>query len=167
MPCPVDLPRILSDLTPGLMRLARILTGNRDTARDLVQETLLRLWRRRDTLDLIDDLPVYARAILRNLYRRALRRAAHEVVGDVPDAGIPPAVFPRLALQEIEAAIAHLPQDHATLLRLVLAGEFSPQALARRTGLPEGTVMSRLARARAQLRRDLGLAPGDKVSSLF
>ena len=42
-------------------------------------------------------------------------------------------------------------------MHLVMAGETSPQALATRLGLPKGTVMSRLARARASLRKVMAL----------
>ncbi|WP_420011596.1 sigma factor-like helix-turn-helix DNA-binding protein [Tateyamaria sp.] len=58
----------------------------------------------------------------------------------------------RLDCADTLAAIAALPQPQRRLLELVIAGETSPRAIALATGLPLGTVMSRLARARAKLR---------------
>lgn len=57
--------------------------------------------------------------------------------------------------------------EQAVLIGLVAQGETSPKDLARRMGLPKGTVMSRLAHARAQLRNDMGLERQAPVSSLI
>jgi RNA polymerase sigma-70 factor (ECF subfamily) len=63
----------------------------------------------------------------------------------------------RIACTELQAAIERLPADQAALMRLVMLGETSPQILAQRVGVPKGTVMSRLGRARARLREEIGL----------
>ena len=160
-------PDPLAALLPDLTRLARILDTSGDTAQDLVQETVLRLLRRAGTLDEIDDLPGYARTVLRNLYRRSHGAVREHPTDTLPDEGVPPEVFPVLALRDIVLAIETLPPDQAQVLRIVLEGETSPRRIALRTGVPAGTVMSRLARARAHLRRRMELAPDDKVSNLF
>ncbi|SHK78722.1 RNA polymerase sigma-70 factor, ECF subfamily [Roseovarius marisflavi] len=147
----------LTDLMPDLMRVARRLTREADRSQDLCQEVLLKLWVRLDAGAEIDDLRAYAMTALRNQHRQSLRRdqippGAPEVVTmSLPDA------LDACALSEAMRAIRRLPADQERLMRLVAAGETSPADLARLTGLAPGTVMSRLARARARLRDDLGL----------
>ena len=139
----------LTDLMPDLMRVARRLTREADQSQDLCQEVLLKLWVRLDAGAAIDDLRAYAMTALRNQHRQSLRRdqipsGAPEVVTmSLPDA------LDACALSEAMSAIRRLPADQERLMRLVAAGETSPADLARLTGLAPGTVMSRLARARA------------------
>ncbi|MFX0540416.1 RNA polymerase sigma factor [Roseovarius sp. S4756] len=158
---------VMVALHPDLMRLARRLADSEAEAQDLAQETLLRLWRRRGEMAEIEDLRAYARAALRNLYRQGLRRAPHLPLEDEDAPSTEPEVFASLALSDLQEAIARLPRDQAALIALVIAGETSPAALAGQTGCGKNTVMSRLARARAQLRREMDLAPGAPVASLF
>ena len=157
----------IAALHPDLTRLARRLADSESEAQDLVQETLLRIWRRRSDLAGVDDLRAYARAALRNLYRQGLRRAPHLPLEEEDGPSAEPDVFASLALNDLQGAIARLPREQAALIALVMAGETSPAALAGRTGCAKNTVMSRLARARAQLRREMDLAPDAPVSSLF
>lgn len=164
---PPTLPRALTALHPDLMRLARRLAGSEDAAQDLAQETLLRLWRRRADLEGVADLRAYARAALRNLYRQGLRRAPHLPLEEADTPGVAPEAFGTLALSDLQCAIHRLPADQAVLMTLVMAGETSPAALAGRMGCGVNTVMSRLARARAQLRRDMDLPPDAPVASLL
>lgn len=154
-------------LQGDLMRLARRLAANETEAQDLAQETILRLWRRRDELGGIDDLRAYARAALRNLYRQGLRRAPFVALEETAPPSIEPDVFASLALSDLQGAIARLPADQAQLMSLVMDGETSPKRLAMRVGCEVNTVMSRLARARAQLRREMDLSPGAPVASLL
>lgn len=167
MPCSPDLPGDLAGLQSDLLRVARHLTGNADQAQDLSQETLLKIWTRQQQGEDIDNLRAYAMTTLRNTYRQYLRThlSGTELTEDMlvtdPDA------FASLALQELDCAIARLPREQARLIRLVAAGETSPADLARRMGLPSGTVMSRLARARAQLRTEMGLGRSAPVADLI
>ncbi len=171
LPCIVanaqSLPQILAGLHPDLMRLARRLADSETEAQDLVQETLLRLWRRRSEVAAVEDLRAYARAALRNLYRQGLRRMPHLPLEDAEAPSVDPDVFGTLALADLRGAIHRLPADQARLITLVMSGETSPAALARQIGCGVNTVMSRLARARAQLRRDMDLAPGAPVATLL
>ena len=169
MPVSPDLPAQLTALLPELTRLARGLTGNRAQAEDLCQEVLLKLWARPDRCAGIDNLHAYALAALRNQYRQNLRMVKTEPLPDDAD-GIQtelPRALAVIALSELQSAIARLPAGQAHLIGLVIAGETSPDALARLTGLPRGTVMSRLARARATLRGEMGLAAKAPVSDLL
>jgi RNA polymerase sigma-70 factor, ECF subfamily len=161
------LPQSLDMLQPDLMRLARRLATGEAEAQDLVQETILRLWRRRAEVEGVADLRAYARAALRNLFRQSLRRAPHLALEEVDGPSVGSDVFAALALSDLQGAIRRLPAEQAALITLVMAGETSPAALAGRTGCGVNTVMSRLARARAQLRREMDMAPGAPVASLL
>ncbi len=167
MPCPTDPPTALCDLMPAMIRLARHLTGNRDQAQDLCQEVLLKLWARLQAGHEVEDLRAYAMAALRNQYRQQLREAVPAAELNEVDEPVAPIVFATLAVHDLEAAIADLPQPQAHLIRLVADGETSPIRLAEITGCPVGTVMSRLARARAKLRTVVGLGEKSPTADLF
>ena len=147
-------PRRLVPLIPILNRRARRLARSPSEAEDLVQDTLLSLCQRLREGHRIDDLPNYAMRTLSNRARRGWRAQATDELED--DHGITePDALIRLDCADTLAAIAGLPKPQRQLLELVVAGETSPRALAQQTGLPLGTVMSRLARARARLRLTL------------
>ena len=104
---------------------------------------------------------------LRNLSRAAWRER-YETAELVEDMATTPPDAPRMiACAELREAIDRLPEDHAMLLRLVMTGETSPNILARQIGVRTGTVMSRLARARARLRDEMGMSQTCSVTTLF
>ena len=167
LPCSTQVPQALTALMPDLMKLARRLTGNADEAQDLCQEVMLKLWCRIHAGEQIDNLRAYAMTALRNQFRQSLRDRTPNTTLDETQHVIPPDVFACLALEETASAISRLPANQALLMKLVATGETSPRALAQTTGWPVGTVMSRLARARAQLRAEMGLANRAPVSALL
>lgn len=146
--------RHLVTLIPMLSRRARRLSRSRAEAEDLVQDTLLSLCQRIRDGAAIDDLPAYAMRTLSNGARRGWRRQMTDELED-GHAVIQPDALIRLDCADTLAAIARLSKPQRQLMDLVVAGETSPRALAKTTGLPLGTVMSRLARARARLRLTL------------
>ncbi|KIC48583.1 sigma-70 family RNA polymerase sigma factor [Tateyamaria sp. ANG-S1] len=144
----------LVPLIPLLTRRARRLSRTRAEAEDLVQDTLLSLCQRLRSGGEIDDLPAYAMRTLSNRARRTWRiEATDELEED--HALTQPDALVRLDCADTLAAIERLPQPQRQLMDLVVSGETSPRALSHATGLPLGTVMSRLARARAKLRLEL------------
>lgn len=166
-PALTNLSDTLTALVPILNRAARRIADTPDDAQDLTQEVLLKLWLRLNHGENITNLRGYALTALRNEMRQALRERRETGTLDDADTGTAPDVFACLALSETRVMIDKLPPDQAELMKFVLAGETSPAVLARQTGWPLGTVMSRLARARAQLRRDMGLDPGAPVEALL
>lgn len=150
-----------------LQRRALRLVGHPETAADLAQEAALRLWQRQSLGGDLDNAEAYAMTVLSNLAASHWRaRRSTEVLED-DMVRVLPAAPGRLALADLLAAVDRLPPDQARLLRLVAGGMTSPADLARRTGLPPGTVMSRLARARASLRETLDLDGPSPSASLL
>ncbi len=160
-------------LIPHLRRLARHFAPSPDRAEDMAQEALLQVWARLRAGARIDDLRPYLMTVLRHLRARPpgqpapgnapattplTERNAGTVAGN-PTAG--------LACRDVLAAIGRLPADQRALLRLLCLTRLSYQDLAQHFGLPLGTVMSRLSRARARLRRDLDLPARDSVPALL
>jgi RNA polymerase sigma-70 factor, ECF subfamily len=155
----------LGDHVDRLYRAAWALTGSREDAEDLVQETYTRVLARPRFLRHEDDLGYLLRA-LRNIFlnqRRAESRRLRAV--PLPDeldlVADPRASQPEAALEasEVYAAIAALPDDFRDVLVAVDVTGLSYQEAARALGIREGTVMSRLYRARQQvIRRTEGSA---------
>lgn len=137
-----------------LTRRARRLSSNRNEAEDLVQDTLLKLCQLLRRGREVDDLAAYAMRTLQNEARRGWRKVGTDELHD-DDALTQPDALLRLDCADTLAAVAALPQPQRRLLELVIDGETSPRAISATTGLPLGTVMSRLARARAKLRLTL------------
>ncbi|MGB7241581.1 MAG: sigma-70 family RNA polymerase sigma factor [Sulfitobacter sp.] len=146
------MPAALTLLLPRLRVRARRLTSCAADADDLMQDATLKLWQLVESDKEISDLDRYAMTLIHNLARQRWRsaRSMDELTDDI--AQTEPTALTRLDCLDALGAIEDLPADQAALMHLICQGETSPAAIARRTGLPVGTVMSRLARARARLR---------------
>lgn len=140
---------------PRLRRYARALTGRTDSADDLVQDTLeraldkWRFWQRER------ELRPWLFSIMHNLHVDGCRRDGR--LDFVDDEMLPlPAQRGEqddaLELRDLDRALALLPLDQREVLLLVGLEELSYREVARALGLPLGTVMSRLSRARSRLR---------------
>jgi len=152
-----DLAAEIEPHIPALRRYAWALVRNQDAADDLVQDCLERAlsrWhlRRRDA-----DPRAWLFTILRNLYLNDLRQKKRRgLVVDYQDVDLPAgpdgdgerSLMVRDALQALNA----LSEEQRSLLLLIGVEEFSYQQAADLFGVPTGTIMSRLSRARASLR---------------
>jgi RNA polymerase sigma-70 factor (ECF subfamily) len=155
---PLD-PVRLGDHLDRLYRAAWALSGSREDAEDLVQETYARVLARPRLLRNEDDVG-YLLGALRNTFltqkRTESRRLRPDPLPDqldlVPD---PTARQPEAALEagELYAAIAALPDDFRDVLVAVDVSGLSYKEAARALRIREGTVMSRLYRARQQVVR--------------
>lgn len=159
-------PTDLAALGPRLRRRARALGLQACDAEDMAQETLLRLMQRMARAP-VDAPEHYAMIILHNLARSRWRAQVETIELEEDFACTLPAGDGRLALETLRRAIAALPPDQACIMQMVLQGELSPRSIAARLDLPVGTVMSRLARARASLRGQIGLEAGRPVAELL
>ncbi|MDO8959802.1 MAG: sigma-70 family RNA polymerase sigma factor [Rhodocyclaceae bacterium] len=143
---------------PRLRRYARALTGRVDAADDLVQDTLTRALEKWRFWQRERELRPWLFSIMHNLHVDAHRRSHQVVFCDADD--LPPPVQraeqnDALALRDLERSLALLPLEQREVLLLVGLEELSYAEVARALAIPPGTVMSRLARARARLREIL------------
>jgi RNA polymerase sigma-70 factor (ECF subfamily) len=159
-----DFARQLIDHLPRLRRFAISLTRSRDLADDLVQTTCEKAWAGRASFVPGTRLDAWLFRILRNTWIDRARRASGEGQSvDIEDAyGLVgqdgrERTEQRLMLDATAKAIAQLPEDQREVLVLVCVEELSYREVAQMLGVPTGTVMSRLARARTRLGDTLGI----------
>lgn len=146
-----------------MLRVAGSLTAQPADAHDLVQETLLRAWRSFDSFD-----GRHPRAWLLTIMRNANRNSARKntpypvdptaIIGGRRDPEVPSAeatATETLFDSAVESAMALLKPEARRLLLLVDVDGLTYAETAAVLGIPEGTVMSRLHRARKKIRREL------------
>ena len=160
---------------PRLRRYARVLTGDSARADDLVQETLARGWEKRRLWAAGTDLRAWLFTIMHNVFvnQRALAiRDAQNVSldgdGEAGAAWQVPVRAPQQAhveLQEVLRELSRLPTDQREVLVLAAVEEMRYEEIAKVLAIPVGTVMSRLSRARAKLRRSVS-SESDPVTPL-
>ena len=148
----------LTDHIPSLRRYARALTGDAWMADDLVQDTLERACSKWRLWVAGSDLRAWLFTLMHNIFanqvRSAVRQAAAGTTIDVDElAHELIAADPDLAQAlDLQRCLLRLPQDQRAVLLLVSLEDLSYQEVAKITGVPVGTVMSRLSRARSRLR---------------
>jgi len=146
----------LEENIPSLRRYAWSLMRQSSDADDLVQDCLVRALDRIETVRAEGDLRPWLFAIMHNLYVSRWRRMKHrpEVAASDVEAELamppsqPASTEMRLALR----GLAQLPEDQRRVILLVAVEGFQYDEVARMLGIPIGTVMSRLSRARDKLR---------------
>jgi RNA polymerase sigma-70 factor, ECF subfamily len=137
---------------PALRRYARALTRDADVADDLVQDTLVRALRS-EHLFYGGDMRSWLYTILTNLNRNRLRSLARRpTLSEFDDDDAPDLSGPEAGGRDIERALARLAEDQRVTLLLVVLEGLSYREVAEVQGVPIGTVMSRLARARAHVK---------------
>lgn len=141
---------------PALRRYARGLTGNKDSADDLVQDTLERAWRRIARWQRRGDLRAWLFSILHNRFIDLVRsaRATPEESSGEAEVTLPirPTQNDMLEIRDLDAALARIPPDQREVLLLVAVEQMKYEEVALTLEIPLGTVMSRLSRARERLR---------------
>jgi RNA polymerase sigma-70 factor, ECF subfamily len=144
--------------------------GDPELARDLVQETFLRVWRR---LSEVGPLPAEQQrawifTVARNLaidsYRAAATRQAaeaalrhHAATQETSVAGPHLQVELGERLAQLDAAIRRLPEEQRVILAMATAGGLTSHQIGEALGEPAGTVRYRLSQARKQLAAALDL----------
>ena len=137
---------------PNLRRYARALTRDADIADDLVQDTLVRALRSEHLFE-GEEIRSWLYTILTNLNRNRLRSLARRpVLSPIEDNDAPDLAGPEAGARDIERALALLVEEQRTALLMVVLEGLSYREVAEVQGVPIGTVMSRLARARAQIK---------------
>ncbi len=141
---------------PSLRRYARGLTGNREAADDLVQDTLERAWTRLAFWQRRGDLRAWLFSILHNLFVDRVRAARRSPIEEMPEdeiaAPLRATQSDLLEVRDLDRALLELPPEQREVLLLVGVEQMSYEQTAKVLGVPPGTVMSRLSRARTRLR---------------
>lgn len=142
---------------PRLRRYARALTGDASRADDLVQDTLERALAKLDLWQPGSDLRAWLFTLMHNLFVNQIRarRPQETVIDDALDEPVSGGQLEALAARDIHAALARLPEAQREVLLLVGLEQFGYAEAAEVLGVPVGTVMSRLARAREKMRQML------------
>jgi RNA polymerase sigma-70 factor, ECF subfamily len=159
---------------PALRRYARGLAASKEDADDLVQDALERAWSRLALWQRRGDLRAWLFSILHNRFVdrvRSARASPEEAMpsmnvadGDGIAVPVRAAQGDRLEVRDLDTALARLAPDHREVLLLVAVEQMSYEQIAGVLGVPLGTVMSRLSRAREQLR---GVLEGREVNAKF
>ncbi|NGZ83745.1 RNA polymerase sigma factor [Duganella aceris] len=140
---------------PRLRRYARALVGERAAADDLVQDTVERGWARLASLRPGTDMRAWLFSIMHNVRIDQVRRGALSTE-PLDDATPMPAMAERttigLELRDMDAALRLLSEEQRAILLMIALEEMRYEEVAQALGIPIGTVMSRLARAREKLR---------------
>ncbi|MCP4319097.1 MAG: RNA polymerase sigma factor [Hyphomicrobiales bacterium] len=158
-------------LLPNLRRFAVSLCKSRDIADDLVQTTCEKALANRQSYQPGTRMDAWLFRILRNAWIDRVRKSrtegpatniddAHYLIGQ-DGAAVTEA---RLMLDETAKSIANLPDDQREVLVLACVETLSYREASQVLGVPIGTVMSRLARARKKIMGELGIEDGDKRS---
>ena len=142
------------ELIPRLRRYARALVGDRARADDLVQDTLERAWNKFHLWRPGSDLRAWLFTVMHNVHVNQVRASRDHATLD--DEGEEMAVAPvqgaSLEIRDLERALALIPAEQREVLLLVALEDMSYAEVASALGIPIGTVMSRLSRAREKLR---------------
>jgi RNA polymerase sigma-70 factor, ECF subfamily len=149
----------------GLYGYAMVLTRNHAEAEDLVQETYVRAIPALCRLRPESNIKAWLFKILRNIWLNQLRKRRSDpqiVPADEESGSLDNLVNPgknsyeiyagEVERRRVRAAIQELPMEFREIILLREFEELSYQEIASLLGCPQGTVMSRLARARSKLR---------------
>ena len=146
----------MGEVIPRLRRYARALTGDRNAADDLVQDTLERAWTKFHLWRRGSDLRAWLFTIMHNVHVNQLRGRRSEFASPIDDEHVDPPTRPTqtdmLEVRDIDSSLQRLPVEQREVLLLVALERMSYQETANALGIPIGTVMSRLSRARERLR---------------
>jgi RNA polymerase sigma-70 factor, ECF subfamily len=167
-----DFEKLALPLVDPLYNFARWLSGDPDEARDLVQETFVKALRALGSFQEGTNFRAWMFRILRNAFLTSRTGLERRMTEQEDEAGLEEAVVtldtPELAVirradtEMVQQAIAKLAPNFREVLLLADIEEMKYQEVADTLGIPIGTVMSRLARARKQVREHIVQAAGGK-----
>jgi RNA polymerase sigma-70 factor (ECF subfamily) len=151
---------------PRLRRYARALARDAARADDLVQDTLERALVKLDLWRPGSDMRAWLFTLMHNLFVNQVRSSGNHTLCELDEASDVPVSGGQaeaLAVRDIHAALAKLPPEQREVMLLVGLEQFAYADAARILGVPQGTVMSRLSRARERMRQ---LLEGHQVTKL-
>lgn len=144
-----------------LYRYAFRLSGSATEAEDLTQQTFLAAHRHLDQLREPGRAKSWLCSILRNVYLKQVRGqpATHVSLQDVAEPSTDAVIESPVDEEQLQAALLELPEEYRSPVILFYFGELSYKEIAEQLAVPIGTVMSRLARAKAFLKKRLAPVP--------
>ena len=152
--------QLCEGLRPDLFRFAFWLARDRAVAEDVVQESLLRAWRSRESLDASGSAKQWLLTIVRREHARLYERKRFDTVQVdelVSAESSELAVAEEREVLDMRRAIFALEDDYREPLVLQVLMGFSTEEIAGQLGLTQGAVLTRLFRARQRLRHQLGV----------
>lgn len=166
-----EIGRQLIGFLPNMRRFGYTLTRNQDSADDLVQAACEKALANATGFTPGTKFDSWMFRIMRNLWIDQIRRGrtagpAEDIETQVDLVGTDGAreAHARMDLSDVSRAIATLPDDQREILLLVCAENMSYKEVSELLGIPIGTVMSRLARARKKLVEGDGINAGSRRS---
>jgi RNA polymerase sigma-70 factor (ECF subfamily) len=135
--------------------LAYRYASNPSEAEDIAQDALLRAWRRRSTLRDSERKVQWLATIVRNEAFRTRERVRPDPTStiELQQGAEDERVLATVESADLQAALADLSDRDRELLEMRYEEDLTQKMIARRLGIPEGTVKVRLHRARNKLRR--------------
>ena len=138
------------------------LTGNAQAAEDLVQEAFLKLWLKRDGLQITGSVEAFCVTTVKNLFYDQLRKRRPQTTDHTPEElQIPHDDDAGRAMEQAEdrqmawQLISRLPEQQRQIVMMRDIGEMEYQEIQRQTGLTGVHIRVLLSRARKQMRQQL------------
>ncbi len=152
----ITLVQLVAEYHARLYRYAYRLSGSAADAEDLVQQVFLIAHQKLDQLRDAAGASGWLHTVLRNCYLKGCRKSLGLPVSEL-DVSTLPAEPPAEPIdgEEIQAAVGSLDPDFKVVVLMFYFEEKSYREIAEELGIPLGTVMSRLSRAKAHLRERL------------
>lgn len=157
------------DYLPDVRRFARSLSGNRDVADEVSQETLLRALQSNTSMASLSNPRAWlfriAANIVREWWRKQGRRAVHEeaagaAVNRANDRRVDDSLAQREHLQNVWSFVQGLPEKQRQVLILRVVEQCSIPQIAEQLHISRGAVRVNLSHARAKLRAKFGASEG-------
>jgi RNA polymerase sigma-70 factor, ECF subfamily len=154
----IELTDLVREFADRLYGYAYRLCGDSATAEDLTQQTFMAAHRNLHQLREADKAQAWLFAILRRIYWKSRRKQRPVTAADLqldPNQQATPVEVDEIDHEKLQSALGELPDAFRIVLVMFYFEDCSYQNIAEALELPLGTVMSRLARAKRQLRRRL------------
>lgn len=145
-----------------MYRMAWLLTGNAQAAEDLVQEAFLKLWLKRDALQITSSAETFCVTTVKNLFYDQVRKRRPQTTNHTPEElQIPHDDDAARTMEQAEdrqmawQLISRLPEQQRQIVMMRDIGEMEYREIERQTGLTAVHVRVLLSRARKQMRQQL------------
>jgi RNA polymerase sigma-70 factor (ECF subfamily) len=168
-PADLSLPALIRDHAPALYRYAFRLAGQASDAEDLVQQTFLIAQQKLHQLRASERAGAWLFAVLRSCFLKSRRKAQPQTLPTAGDDALPldelveqpagDATDAWLDREALQLALSELPDEFRLIVLMFYFEELSYKEIAEQLEIPIGTVMSRLSRGKAHLRKRLEPTP--------